>query len=90
MFDYCPNITGKACNALGGNIGFWKNDFNGALWHNTEMVEIHSPYVETTGSTIGRLNDIYVRFEAKKSNYLYKTTDTNQPSSVRILSVVRT
>ena len=57
----------------------------GAIWGSGDAQRIA---MGTETSVTGIKKNL--NFEANKSNYLYKTTDTNQPSSVRTLSIVRT
>ena len=85
-----PNITGKARNALGGGVGLWFNDFGGPFWHNPGEIDVRTPEIPTTGGTVKRMEDSYLRFDAQKANYLYKTTGTNQPKSTRLLMICRT
>ena len=62
-------------------------DYNnmGAIWGSGDAQRI-AMGTETSVTGIKKI----LNFEAKKSHAIYKTTGTNQPSSVRMLFVCRT
>ena len=70
----------------GSEVGLLRGYSNiGALWGSDDATRIA---MGTETSVTGIKKNL--NFEAKKSHSMYKTTWTNQPSSVRVLSIVRT
>ena len=83
-----PNITGHLSLRYFENRGGINVGNSGAISSEDRENDVQSLTIKAAENLYN--HNTVISFRANDSNYLYKTTGTNQPSSVRILSIVRT